>query len=223
MPLPVSSASPSANRSRLLPPGATSCHPAPPPATRRHLLPPNATSCRPASLPATRHRLLLPATASCCPAPLLTARRCHHCRHRQEQWPPPSIASLAAMSDDDDKIMTANIAYKAPPFCIQDPSIWFSILECNFKASRITTSLAKFSNSSALLPPNVLSQVSDVIGNAVTSSTPYEDLKTAILIRLESSKASFQKNAWQWEAFKPATKYEETIRKQIHVFRPRNF
>ncbi|KAG0727286.1 hypothetical protein GWK47_034964 [Chionoecetes opilio] len=94
------------------------------------------------------------------------------------------------MPPNDDSTMTANVAFRAPPFCSQDPSMWFSILESNFKASRITVSLTPFSHATALLPPNVLSQVSDVIGKAVDSATPYEDLKSAILSRLESTVAA---------------------------------
>ena len=81
---------------------------------------------------------------------------------------------------------TINV-FKAPPFCSQDPSLWFTIIECNFKANRITTSLAKFSHATSLLPPDVLSQVSDVIAKAILSAQPYEDLKSAIISRLETS------------------------------------
>ena len=81
---------------------------------------------------------------------------------------------------------TINV-FKAPTFCSQDPSLWFTIIECNFQANRITSSLAKFSHATALLPPDVLSQVSDVIAKAVLSQHPYEDLKSAIISRLESS------------------------------------
>ena len=82
---------------------------------------------------------------------------------------------------------TAINVFKAPPFCSQDPSLWFTIIECNFQANRITASLTKFSHATALLPSDVLSQASDVIAKAVLSPTPYEDLKSAIITRLETS------------------------------------
>ena len=84
----------------------------------------------------------------------------------------------------------AAVAMRAPTFCAQDPTIWFSILECGFTASSITRSLTKFTHGASLLPPDVLSQVSDVITTAVTSTTPYEDLKAAVLKRLQSSVAA---------------------------------
>ena len=77
--------------------------------------------------------------------------------------------------------------FRAPPFCNHDPSMWFSLLECGFMANKITKSLTKFLHTTSLLPPDVLSQVSDVIATAAQSETPYEDLKTAILTRLQSS------------------------------------
>ena len=90
------------------------------------------------------------------------------------------------MADDT----VAAVAFRAPAFTSQDPSMWFSILETNFKASKITVSLTKFANATSVLPPDILSQVSDVIYTAATSDTPYEDLKTAILLRLQSTVAT---------------------------------
>lgn len=77
--------------------------------------------------------------------------------------------------------------FRGPPFCPQDPSMWFSLLECNFTAHRITRSLMKFTHATTLIPQDTLSQVSDVIGKAINSPTPYEDLRAAVLSRLQSS------------------------------------
>ena len=79
------------------------------------------------------------------------------------------------------------VAFRGPVFCSQDPDMWFSILECNFKASTTTKSLTKFTQAVSLIPPDYLSQVSDVVSAAINSSTPYEDLKSAILTRLQTS------------------------------------
>ena len=57
----------------------------------------------------------------------------------------------------------------------------------NFRAHKIASSLAQFSHACTLLPSDVVSQVSDAIASASTSNTPYEDLKKAVLARLESS------------------------------------
>lgn len=77
--------------------------------------------------------------------------------------------------------------FKAPTFCSHEPLLWFTIVECNFRANRITSSLTKFSHVTALLPPDVLSQVSDAVTRAVLSEKPYEDLKSAIISSLETS------------------------------------
>lgn len=92
--------------------------------------------------------------------------------------------------DNPDTPAAAAVAMKAPTFCSQDPAMWFSILECSFKASRTTNSLTKFTTAASLLPPDVLTQVSDVVISAHTSESPYEDLKAALLNRLQSSVAT---------------------------------
>ncbi|XP_076047340.1 uncharacterized protein LOC143028866 [Oratosquilla oratoria] len=91
------------------------------------------------------------------------------------------------MTDDQQHEVSV---FRAHPFSDRDPTIWFTILECNFKAGHITTSLTKISHACGLLPPDVLLQVWDTISKAPTSDTPYEDLKQAVLDHLESSKAT---------------------------------
>lgn len=82
------------------------------------------------------------------------------------------------------------VAMRAPAFCNQDPTMWFSILECGFAASKVTSNLTKFTHAASLLPPDVLAQVSDIIIAATNSATPYDDLKAAVLSRLQSSVAA---------------------------------
>lgn len=94
------------------------------------------------------------------------------------------------MSDDDNSSAAAAVSFKAPPFCSQDPSIWFSILECGFKTAKITNSLTRYTHAVSLLPADVLPQVSDVIASAYNSDHAYEDLKTALLQRFQSSVAT---------------------------------
>lgn len=78
-------------------------------------------------------------------------------------------------------------SFCAPTFVSHNPTVWFTILECNFKIHCITSSLKKFCHATSLLPFDVLSQVSNAIFNASTSDSPYEDLKTAILSHHEAS------------------------------------
>lgn len=104
-------------------------------------------------------------------------------------------AAIAAAAQQatltDAAASTASIlAFRAPQFCTHDPNMWFNLVECNFKANKITSSITKFSHATSLLPQDVLTKVSDVIRKAIQSDTPYEDLKAAILKRLESSVAA---------------------------------
>ena len=98
-----------------------------------------------------------------------------------------AAAQQAAMEAAQQAASSAAIlAFRAPPFCTH-PKMWFNLVECNFKANKITKSLTKFSHATSLLPQDVLTKVADVIQKAILSDTAYEDLKTAIISRLESS------------------------------------
>ena len=48
-------------------------------------------------------------------------------------------------------------ALRAPAFTSHDPQLWFTILEVNFRAHNIATSLNKFSHACTLLPADVIS------------------------------------------------------------------
>ena len=90
--------------------------------------------------------------------------------------------------DGDGATATASpVIFKAPEFCSHDPTLWFNLLEMNFKVNRITSSVSKFSLATQKLPSEVLTKVSDVIQLAITSQQPYEDLKKAVIDRLEST------------------------------------
>ena len=65
--------------------------------------------------------------------------------------------------------------------------MWFAIIKCNFRAASITANLTKFIHATALLPLDVLFNVSDTISNTAASATPYDDLKTAVLTQLQST------------------------------------
>ena len=93
------------------------------------------------------------------------------------------------MTDPDTTVATS-VGFRAPPFCSQDPSLWFSLLECGFQASKITNSLTKFTHAISHLPPELLPQASAVIAAAPTAATPYEDLKAALLKSLQTSVAT---------------------------------
>ncbi|MPC29816.1 hypothetical protein E2C01_023067 [Portunus trituberculatus] len=55
------------------------------------------------------------------------------------------------MASSDSNTATA-ITFRAPPFYSQEPSLLFSLLECSFKASKITSSLTKFNHAVTQLP-----------------------------------------------------------------------
>ncbi|XP_069996595.1 uncharacterized protein [Penaeus vannamei] len=98
----------------------------------------------------------------------------------------PTYAALStsgdvATSSNPKDIMSID-AFRAPTFCSDDPSMWFTILECCFKVHRISESVIKFIHATL-----VLIYVSDVISTDALSDEPYEVLKTAVLSRFESS------------------------------------
>ena len=95
--------------------------------------------------------------------------------------------AVGATPADGATISAIQFQFRAPQFCTSDPSMWFNLIECNFKAHRITTSMTKFSHATSLLPQEVLTKVADVISKALASTTPYEDLKAAVIKRMESS------------------------------------
>ncbi|KAK4324865.1 hypothetical protein Pmani_004515 [Petrolisthes manimaculis] len=60
------------------------------------------------------------------------------------------------MSEPQDIEFTHSISnFSAPSFSSHDPTLWFTILEVNFRAHRITSSLKEFSVATTLLPPEV--------------------------------------------------------------------
>ncbi|KAK8385182.1 hypothetical protein O3P69_012171 [Scylla paramamosain] len=67
------------------------------------------------------------------------------------------------MPDDVD-----SVAFSAPPFISQDPSTWFSILECNFKASKITELLSK-EELGGEKPTDLLRRMKKLLGDKYTS------------------------------------------------------
>ena len=91
------------------------------------------------------------------------------------------------LNGDDATATASPVVFKTPEFCSHDPTLWFNLLEMNFEVNRITSSVSKFCLATKKLPSEVLTKVSDVIQSAITSQQPYEDLKKAVIDRLEST------------------------------------
>ncbi|XP_076044683.1 uncharacterized protein LOC143027299 [Oratosquilla oratoria] len=189
--------------SRRLPPPSRvdyqRCQPPPPPAPppRVDYQPPQSTWSAPAPPPAPPSACRL--YRSGLPAPPTAPAGVD--RHRTDvltimDQSVPTSADVVPMEEPpidpphQPATLSAVHAFRAPPFLSHDPTVWFHILECNFKSSRIWISLAKFSNACSLLPPDVFSRVSDAISTALISDTPYEYSKDAILARFQSSVAT---------------------------------
>ena len=90
------------------------------------------------------------------------------------------------MTSPDRKELSLN-TFKPPIYIASDPKLWFSLLECNFKSNRMTSSLTKFNQATSVLPSDVLSHVADVISQASTADQPYETLKEAVITRFQAS------------------------------------
>lgn len=86
----------------------------------------------------------------------------------------------------DNEVVQGVASFRTPTFICHDPTLWFTILECNFKAHHVSSSLTKFIHATTLLPHDVLSQVSGAISEAASSSdSRYKDLKPSITTRLQ--------------------------------------
>ncbi|XP_076056307.1 uncharacterized protein LOC143034254 [Oratosquilla oratoria] len=98
---------------------------------------------------------------------------------------------------------------RTPAFCSQDPSMWFFILECNFKIFRITSGLVKFTHAVSLLPPEILSQVSDILTSISDPPTPIS--KQHLLPALQQSLYSVKAKLSPYELANLAHDFMTTI------------
>ncbi len=80
------------------------------------------------------------------------------------------------------------ISMKAPTFWPTAAACWFSILEAQFKLSKISSQNAKFSHLTQALTADIAQEVSAIL-LAPMSETPYDDLKKVILDRTQPTTA----------------------------------
>ncbi|MPC41155.1 hypothetical protein E2C01_034740 [Portunus trituberculatus] len=160
------------------------------PAPLRLPRPASGTLCRPMDYsPPHTANWIYPAVFSARAVFSLLRFLCPSCQSVAASVVPVLAKSAFTMATPDSGTATA-IAFRAPPFCSQDLSLWFYLLECSFKESKITSSLTKFNYAVSQLPSDVLPQVSAIISTAATADKPYEELKTALLKSLQSSIAT---------------------------------
>ncbi|XP_015922603.1 uncharacterized protein [Parasteatoda tepidariorum] len=67
------------------------------------------------------------------------------------------------MVDNNASSKLARVAVKPPPFCLQDPSLWFIQLDGQFKLSHITADETQFFTVIAALESKVLQSVREII------------------------------------------------------------
>nr|XP_037867766.1 uncharacterized protein LOC119628666 [Bombyx mori] len=93
------------------------------------------------------------------------------------------------MAQKEDPKMSQEIyrvGVRIPPFCSEDPEMWFSQIEMQFKLSGISVDDTKFTYVSANLEPQYAKEVRDIITKP-PASNKYEKLKTELIKRLSIS------------------------------------
>lgn len=87
----------------------------------------------------------------------------------------------------------AKLALKLPPIWTQNIRLWFIQVESNFDLSGITQDLTKYNNLVAVINPETLSAVSDILLNPPTTGK-YEALKERLIAEYaDSNNARIQK------------------------------
>ena len=85
----------------------------------------------------------------------------------------------------------AKVSVKLPDFWTEDPDFWFLHAEAAFRNAQITQSKTKFNHILQKLPQKIMVSVRRLImGSAVFSETPYEDLKAKLVF-------SYTLSRWQ--------------------------
>ncbi|XP_064470083.1 uncharacterized protein LOC135384829 [Ornithodoros turicata] len=103
---------------------------------------------------------------------------------------PPLIAFAMQESSSTSNVSRASV--RLPPFWPANPTIWFVQVECQFQLAGITTQATKYQHVVSVLPPEVASDVTDILC-APSGPTPYDTLKAAIIQRtMASDRKRFQ-------------------------------
>ncbi|XP_064472586.1 uncharacterized protein LOC135387161 [Ornithodoros turicata] len=97
---------------------------------------------------------------------------------------PPLIAF--AMQESSSTSNVNRVAVRLPPFWPANPTIWFVQVECQFQLAGITTQATKYQHVVSVLPPEVASDVTDILC-APSGPTSYDTLKAAIIQRTMAS------------------------------------
>ncbi|XP_064468654.1 uncharacterized protein LOC135382311 [Ornithodoros turicata] len=90
------------------------------------------------------------------------------------------------MEDSPATSQVNHIAVRLPPFWPANPYIWFVQAECQFQLAGITTQATRYQHVVSSLPPEVASDVADILC-ALMGTTPYDTLKAAIIKRTTAS------------------------------------
>lgn len=85
-----------------------------------------------------------------------------------------------------DNSLINRVAVRIPPFCADDPELWFAIVERSFASAGVSTDLTKFGYVTAALDPRYAMEVRDVIVNPPATSA-YDTLKCELIKRLSTS------------------------------------
>lgn len=84
------------------------------------------------------------------------------------------------------EVSKIGVSWRCPPFCQEEPALWFAQLEGRFILSKITSDTTKFYYVSTQLETKYALEVKDVITNP-PANNKYEKLKTELINRLSAS------------------------------------
>ncbi|XP_065291912.1 uncharacterized protein [Dermacentor albipictus] len=73
----------------------------------------------------------------------------------------------------------SSLQLRLPPFWPQNPQVWFHQIEAQFCLYRFTSETVRYCSVASVLPPDVASELSDVL-SASTGATPYQVLERFI-------------------------------------------
>lgn len=79
-----------------------------------------------------------------------------------------------------------HVAVRLPPYWPKDPQVWFLQVELHFQLANITAQLTRFRHVASVLPPDIASEVADILTNPPPNN-PYDCLKATLLQRTTES------------------------------------
>lgn len=115
-----------------------------------------------------------------------------HQEYLVEPQSQPLVPATAMATNDIHEapaVVAAAAPLTLPRFWIENPTLWFAQVEAKFALSRVTSPTTKYFHLLEALPPQVATEVQDILTTPVTA-TSFDALKSALLTRLVPSESA---------------------------------